>query len=53
MKKDFEFRVKYFNELNINELYDIAKARYEVFVCDQKITCENDFDDKDKDCMNP
>lgn len=52
MKKEFEFRLKYFDELNINELYDIVKVRYEVFVCDQKITSENDFDDKDKECYH-
>lgn len=52
MKKKYEIRSKYFNELNINELYEIAKARYEVFACEQEITCENDFDDKDKKCIH-
>ncbi|MGG7144454.1 GNAT family N-acetyltransferase [Clostridium nigeriense] len=52
MKKKYEIRSKYFNELNINEIYEIAKARYEVFACEQEITCENDFDDKDKECMH-
>ena len=33
MKKKYEFRSKYFNELNINELYEIVKSRYEVFAC--------------------
>lgn len=42
------FKIKHFNDLNINELYEIAKARYEVFACEQKIFGENDFDDIDK-----
>ena len=45
-----EFKIKHFNELSLEELYEICKVRYEVFVCDQEITCENDFDDKDKEC---
>ncbi|MDU3350676.1 MAG: GNAT family N-acetyltransferase [Clostridium sp.] len=52
MDKKIEFRSKHFNELNISELYEIAKARYEVFACEQEITCENDFDDKDKKCVH-
>lgn len=43
------WKIKKFDELNINELYEICKARYEVFACDQKITDENDFDDIDKE----
>lgn len=43
-----KWNIKKFDELNINELYEICKSRYEVFVCDQKITDENDFDDIDK-----
>ncbi|WP_066889486.1 GNAT family N-acetyltransferase [Clostridium nigeriense] len=52
MKKKYEFKNKYFNELNISELYEIVKSRYEVFACEQEITCENDFDDKDKKCIH-
>lgn len=37
-----------FNELTIDEMYEIAKSRFEVFVCEQEITDEQDFDDKDK-----
>lgn len=44
-----DWNIKKFNELNINDLYEICKARYEVFACDQKITEENDFDDIDKE----
>lgn len=50
--KKYEIRIKTFNELNISELYEIVKARYEVFACEQEITCENDFDDKDKECIH-
>lgn len=42
------FVIKHFNDLTVNEFYEIAKARYEVFACEQKITMENDFDDIDK-----
>ncbi|MGL5345820.1 MAG: GNAT family N-acetyltransferase [Peptostreptococcaceae bacterium] len=42
------FKVKHFNDLTINELYEIVKARYEVFACEQRIFGENDFDDVDK-----
>ena len=52
MNNNFEVKVKSFNELNVDELYEIVKARYEVFVCEQEITCENDFDDKDKECLH-
>ncbi|MGL5316609.1 MAG: GNAT family N-acetyltransferase [Peptostreptococcaceae bacterium] len=46
------FKVKHFNDLTVNELYEIAKARYEVFACEQKIFDENDFDDIDKECYH-
>lgn len=52
MSGNYKFICKDFNELSIFELYEIVKARYEVFVCEQEITCENDFDDKDKDCKH-
>ena len=42
------FEIKMFNELTIDEMYEIAKSRFEVFVCEQEITDEQDFDDKDK-----
>lgn len=51
-KNDLEYKIKRFNELSLDELYEIARVRYEVFVCDQKITCENDFDYKDKECYH-
>ena len=45
-----EFLIKHFNDLNTNELYEIVKSRFEVFVMEQKIVDEQDFDDKDKVC---
>ena len=45
--KQLEWKIKAFSELTTKELYEIVKARFEVFVMDQQITCENDFDDKD------
>lgn len=52
MKYNYKFKCKSFNKLNVNEFYEIVKSRYEVFVCEQEITSENDFDDKDKECMH-
>ena len=42
------FVIKHFKDLSVDEFFEIAKARYEVFACEQKITQENDFDDTDK-----
>lgn len=42
------FKIKHFNDLTLNELYEICKCRYEVFACEQQIFSENDFDDVDK-----
>lgn len=46
------FEIKRFNELNVDEMYEIAKSRFEVFVCEQKIVEEQDFDDNDKNCYH-
>lgn len=46
------YKIKHFNDLTTDEFYEIVKARYEVFACEQKITCENDFDDIDKNCYH-
>ncbi|MCC0739805.1 GNAT family N-acetyltransferase [Clostridioides sp. ZZV14-5902] len=42
------FKIKHFNDLSLNEFYEIAKSRYEVFACEQKIFSLNDYDDIDK-----
>lgn len=46
------FFIKHFNDLTLDELYEIVKSRYEIFACEQKIFCENDFDDIDKNCYH-
>lgn len=46
------FKIKHFNELTANDMYEIAKSRYEVFACEQQIFCENDFDNLDKNCYH-
>lgn len=46
------YTIKHFKDLTVGEFYEIAKARYEVFACEQQITCENDFDDVDKNCYH-
>ena len=46
------FIIKHFKDLSVDEFFEIAKARYEVFACEQKITQENDFDDIDKKCYH-
>ena len=46
------YKIKHFNDLAVNEFYEIAKARYEVFGCEQHIFQENDFDDVDKNCYH-
>lgn len=40
--------LKHYNELIVDELYEIVKSRFEVFVEEQKVS-EQDFDDRDKD----
>ena len=46
------FIIKHFEDLSVDEFFEIAKARYEIFACEQKITQENDFDDIDKNCYH-
>lgn len=45
-----DFEILKFRELTVDDMYEIAKSRFEVFVCEQQITEEQDFDDKDKLC---
>lgn len=52
VKRRFIYKVGKLNEFTQEEVYDMCKARFEVFVCEQKIICENDFDDKDKECFH-
>lgn len=42
------FTIKKFDELTLDEFYEIAKSRYEIFACEQHIFEVNDFDDDDR-----
>lgn len=44
-----EIYIKKFNELTTEELFEIFRARFEVFIMEQKITSEHELDDKDKE----
>lgn len=44
-------KIKRFNELSTNELYNILKLRAEVFVVEQNCPY-NDLDDKDYECVH-
>ena len=44
--------IQKFDEFTNDDLYKILQERFEVFACEQKITCENEFDGKDQDCIH-
>ena len=46
-----EFSAKFFSELTTKELYEIVRARTEVFLMEQKIICR-DFDGEDYNCLH-
>ncbi|WP_160670140.1 GNAT family N-acetyltransferase [Clostridium sp. C8-1-8] len=46
-----EWILKHYNQLTIDELYEILKSRMEVFIGEQRVT-EQDLDDRDKDCYH-
>ncbi len=46
-----EFKAKFFDELSTRELYEIARARTEVFLLEQKIICQ-DLDGVDYDSLH-
>ena len=46
-----EFCAKTFDELTTTELYEIVRARTEVFLMEQKIICR-DFDGVDYNCLH-
>lgn len=46
-----EFYAKFFSELTTKELYEIVRARTEVFLMEQKIICR-DFDGEDYNCLH-
>ena len=46
-----DFIVKRFSELSVEELYEILKTRFEIFVTEQECIYQ-DLDDKDKDALH-
>ncbi len=46
-----EFKVKTFEELTADELYEILKSRTEIFLLEQNIICQ-DLDDMDKESLH-
>ena len=46
-----EFKAKLFNELSARELYEIVRARQEIFLMEQRIVCR-DFDGVDYDALH-
>ena len=46
-----EFTTKHFNELSARELYEIVRARQEIFLMEQGIVCR-DFDGVDYDALH-
>ncbi|GAB6168693.1 GNAT family N-acetyltransferase [Clostridium carnis] len=51
-REKLSFKICGFYDLTHDDIYEMVKCRYEVFVCEQKIVCENDFDDKDQECYH-
>lgn len=48
---DLELKSKFFHELTTRELYEIARARTEIFLLEQRIICQ-DFDGVDYDSLH-
>lgn len=46
-----EFKAKLFNELLAREIYEIVRARQEIFLMEQRIVCR-DFDGVDYDALH-
>ena len=46
-----ELKIKLFNELTTRELYEIARARTEIFLMEQRIVCQ-DLDRVDYDALH-
>ena len=46
-----DFIVKHFSELSVEELYEILKTRFEIFVTEQECIYQ-DLDDKDQDALH-
>lgn len=46
-----EFQIKTFDELTTRELFEIVRARFDIFVCEEEIL-DPEFDDIDYDCLH-
>ena len=47
-----KWKIKEFDELTLKELYEITRSRFEVFVQEQKIICEEELDGVDDKCIH-
>jgi ElaA protein len=47
-----KWKIKKFNELTLNELYEITRSRCKVFIHEQKIICEEELDGLDDKCIH-
>jgi len=47
-----KWEIKKFDELSLNQLYEIARSRYKVFIEEQKIICEEELDGLDDKCIH-
>ena len=47
-----KWEIKEFDELSLNQLYEIARSRYKVFIEEQKIICEEELDGLDNKCIH-
>ena len=47
-----EWKIKKFDELTLKQLYEITRSRFEVFVKEQKIICEEELDGVDDKCIH-
>ena len=47
-----KWKIKRFNELSLNQLYEITRSRYKVFIEEQRIICEEELDGLDDKCIH-
>ena len=47
-----KWEIKKFNELSLNQLYEITRSRCKVFIEEQKIICEEELDGLDDKCIH-
>lgn len=47
-----KWKIKEFNELSLKQLYEISRSRYEVFIQEQRIICEEELDGLDDRCIH-